>query len=236
MAKKLEGLKVAVLAADGFEQLELTSPLKELQRQGAQVEVISLRPGKIQGMNALLPGKKVPVDRLVHNAEPAAYDALLLPGGFVSPDLLRQSEAARGFVRAMDAAGKPIAVICHGPWLLVSAGLVRGRRLTSWPGIKDDIENAGGEWWDKPVVRDGNWVSSRGPQDLRKFNKAMVELLARRTAQAPEAGAPAARRILAPARWLAGVAALAAGGVAVARLAQRGRRALGSMAATEEAV
>lgn len=226
MAKKLEGLKVAVLAADGFEQLELTSPVKELRRQGAQVEIISLRPGKIMGMNALLPGKRVQVDRLVQNAEPAAYDALLLPGGFVNPDLLRQSEAAIAFVRAFDEAGKPIAVICHGPWLLASAGLVRDRRLTSWPGIKDDLINAGAIWEDKPVVREGNWVSSRGPHDLRKFNKAMVELFAQRARLAPEAqpeampegleGAPQ-RRMPRIARWLAGAAALVATGVGIAR-------------------
>jgi protease I len=232
MAKKLAGLKVAALAADGFEQVELTSPLKELRRHGATVEVISLRPGKIMGMNALLPGKRVQVDRLVQNAEPVAYDALLLPGGFVNPDLLRQSEAALAFVRAFDAAGKPIAVICHGPWLLASAGLVQDRQLTSWPGIKDDIVNAGGRWEDKPVVRDANWVSSRGPHDLRKFNKTMVELFAKRAELLPEALPEALPdglevtpqgRGWAPAGWLAGGAALLGVGVALARAVEQWR-------------
>lgn len=176
--KNLAGMRVAALAADGFEQVELTMPMKTLQRHGANVEIISLRPGKIKGMNALFPGKKLQVDRLVEMADPNEYDALLLPGGFVNPDLLRQSNAALEFVRAFDRAGKPIAVICHGPWVLASAGLTRGRRLTSWPGIKDDLLNAGAQWEDSAVVRDGNWVSSRGPQDIIQFRKAMVELFA----------------------------------------------------------
>ena len=178
--EKLRGLRVAALAADGFEQVELTIPMKALRKAGATVEVVSLRPGAIRGMNLLFPGKKVHVDRLVAKADPAAYDALLLPGGFINPDFLRQSDAALAFVRAFDQAGKPIAVICHGPWVLGSAGLVSGRRLTSWPGIKHDLINAGALWEDRAVVRDGNWVSSRGPHDLRKFKKAVIELFAER--------------------------------------------------------
>ncbi|HEU4328524.1 MAG TPA: type 1 glutamine amidotransferase domain-containing protein [Roseiflexaceae bacterium] len=181
--KELAGLRVAALVADGFEQVELTEPRKALERAGALVDIVSLRPGKIRGVNALYPGKKIEVDHLVQQANPDEYDALLLPGGLMNPDLLRQSEDARAFVRAFDEAGKPIAVICHGPWLLASADLVRGRSLTSWPGIKDDMLNAGALWEDKAVVHDGNWISSRGPHDLPKFNKAMVGLFKER---APE--------------------------------------------------
>lgn len=208
---KLEGLRVAALAADGFEQVELTQPMKELRKQGAVVEVISLRPGHIKGMNLLIPGKKVRVDRLLETADPDVYDALLLPGGFINPDLLRQNEKALEFVRTFDRAEKPIAVICHGPWLLASAGLVRGRRLTSWPGIRDDIVNAGGEWVDEPVVRDRNWVSSRGPQDLKQFKQAMIALFAERTPMAPKK----VQRGMRGGRWLLGGLAVAAVGYAL---------------------
>ena len=173
----LQGLRVAALAADGFEQVELTVPLKALKRAGASVEIVSLRPGTIRGMNLLLPGKQVTVDRLVGAADPAAYDALLLPGGFVNPDFLRQSADARAFVRAFDAAGKPIAVICHGPWVLASAGLVRGRVLTSWPGIKDDLINAGALFEDKDCIIDRHFVSSRRPDDLPAFMKGVLAVL-----------------------------------------------------------
>ncbi len=173
-SRDLDGVRVAVVAADGFEQVELTQPVEALRDQGAVVEVISLRPGSIQGFNLLVPGKQVQVDRTIFTASPKKYDALLLPGGFFNPDFLRQSKYVLRFVRAFDQAGKPIAVICHGPWVLVSAGLVKGRRLTSWPGIQDDIRNSGGIWEDTAVVHDGNWVSSRGPQDIKKFSKAVV--------------------------------------------------------------
>lgn len=176
MAKReLTGVRVAVLAADGFEQVELTRPCKELLRHGASVEIISLRPGAIRGMNMLSKGKKVDVDRTIFTADPQDYDALLLPGGMANPDYLRQSDRALDFVRSFDRAGKPIAAICHAPWVLISAGLVRGRRLTSWPGIKDDVINAGGIWEDQAVVRDGNWISSRSPMDLMQFDRAIVE-------------------------------------------------------------
>jgi len=171
----LRGVRVAVVAADGFEQVELTSPRDALLREGASVEVVSLRPGSILGMNLLVPGKNVKVDRTVFTAHAEDYDALLIPGGFVNPDFLRQSESVLDFVRAFDRAGKPVATICHGPWVLVSAGLVPGRRLTSWPGIQDDVRNAGGIWEDKAVVKDGNWISSRSPADLLQFNRAIVE-------------------------------------------------------------
>ncbi|HEX2092863.1 MAG TPA: type 1 glutamine amidotransferase domain-containing protein [Longimicrobiaceae bacterium] len=179
MAKpNLEGLRVAALVADGVEQVELTKPREVLEDAGAEVEVVSLRPGSIRAMNLMKPGKRIEVDRTILTAQPDHYDALLLPGGHFSPDLLRQSDQALEFVREFDRAQKPVAVICHGPWVLVSADLVRGRRLTSWPAIQDDVRNAGGAWRDEAVVRDGNWVSSRGPQDLRKFCGAMLELFA----------------------------------------------------------
>ncbi len=191
--KKLSGRRIAVLAADGFEQVELTIPLKALRAEGAEVEVISLRSGKIRGMNLDQPGKAVSVDKTLAEANPAHYDGLLLPGGFINPDLLRQSREARAFVRAMDAAKKPIAVICHGPWLLASAELLPGRRLTSWPGIRDDLVHAGAVWRDEPVVRDGNWVSSRGPQDLVPFTSAIIDHFAEDAplTATPEAGSTA---------------------------------------------
>jgi protease I len=172
--KKLQGCRVAVLAADGFEQIEVTSPIKALEKNGAEVEIISLRPGNIKGMNLFSPGKKIHVNRTVFTADPDDYDALHIPGGFINPDFLRQSQRVLDFVREFDQAGKPISVICHGPWVLASAGLVKGRTLTSWPGIKDDVKNAGGIWKDKTVVQDRNWVSSKGPLDLPVFNQAMV--------------------------------------------------------------
>ena len=176
----LEGMRVAVLAADGFEQVELTVPVKRLRRLGAQVEILSLRPGRIRGMNLHSPGKRVPVDRTVYSARPEQFDALFLPGGFISPDLLRQNERVLDFVRDFDATGKPIAFICHAAWILISAGLVEGRKLTSWPGIRTDVENAGGVWRDKAVVQQGNWLSSRGPEDLPRFRRAIARHFARK--------------------------------------------------------
>jgi protease I len=177
MARKtLKGIRVGVLAADGFEQVELTLPVRALRKRGAQVDIISLHKGRIRGMNLMWPGKKVRVDETVERVRPKDFDALLIPGGFVNPDKLRQSEEVLDFVREMDRHGRPIATLCHGPWVLVSAGLVSGRKLASWPGIKDDIRNAGAEWMDESGVRDGRWFSSRGPHDMRHFIKGMVAL------------------------------------------------------------
>ncbi len=177
MAKKtLKGIRVGVLAADGFEQVELTIPVRALRKRGAQVDIISLHKGRIRGMNLMWPGKKVRVDETIHRVNPADFDALLIPGGFVNPDQLRQSEEVLNFVREFDRQGRPIATLCHGPWVLVSAGLASGRKLASWPGIKDDLRNAGAEWVDEPGVRDERWFSSRGPHDMRTFLKGMVEL------------------------------------------------------------
>lgn len=179
MAKKvLAGMRVAVLAADGFEQVELTGPVKKLRKAGARVDIVSLRLGDIRGMNLIALGKQVKVDTTVFNADADDYDALFIPGGFANPDFLRQSEHALMFVRAFEHASKPIGVICHAPWVLLSAGLAYGRRLTSWPGISDDVRNAGATWENSAVVRDRNWISGRGPQDLPVFEKALVEFLA----------------------------------------------------------
>jgi protease I len=141
----------------------------------AKVDVVSLRHGRIRGVNLHEPASRVGVDKTVEEADPNAYDALLLPGGFINHNLLRQSQRAREFVRAFDTAGKPIASLCHGPWVLASAGLLQGRTLTSWPGIRDDLVNAGARWLDQEVVRDGNLVTSRGPQDLKPFVQEVIK-------------------------------------------------------------
>lgn len=173
--KPLTGIRVAILAADGVEQIELTSPWEALYKAGAELFLISLRRGKIQAMNALIPGKRIPVDATLDEVHPASFAALLLPGGFVSPDLLRQNAQAINFVNSFTRTNKPIASICHGPWLLASAGALRGRTITSWPGIQDDMRNAGAIWQDEPIVVDGNLLTSRGPQDIKKFNKRLVQ-------------------------------------------------------------
>lgn len=176
--RRLSGRKIAVLAADGFEKVELVVPVRALQLSGADVDIVSLRKGRIRGVNLHMPASRVGVDKVVTDADPDAYDGLLVPGGFINPDLLRQSAAARDFVRAFDHSGKPIVTLCHGPWVLASAGLLTGRTLTSWPGIRDDLVNAGATWLDREVVRDRNLVTSRGPQDLRAFVPAMLDAFA----------------------------------------------------------
>lgn len=217
--RKLKGMRVAVLAADGFEQAELTRPVKRLEHEGARVTIVSLHKGRIRGMNLLVPGRKVRVDATLRDVKAADFDALLLPGGFMNPDFLRQSALALDFVKDADLLDMPIAVICHGPWLLASAGLLEGRHVTSWPGIRNDMENAGAHWTDEPVVRDGNWVSSRGPHDLLAFEHALVELFAERMSPAithRETAAPGWPR------WVAGGLAAAA----TLGLVARGRKAL----------
>jgi protease I len=174
---------MAVLAADGFEKVELVVPLRALQLAGAKVDIVSLRRGRIRGVNLHMPATRVGVDKLVTEADPDSYDGLLLPGGFINPDLLRQSAAARDFVRAFDHNGKPIVTLCHGPWVLASAGLLTGRTLTSWPGIRDDLVNAGATWLDREVVWDRNLVTSRGPQDMRAFVPAMLDIFSQPKSQ-----------------------------------------------------
>ena len=181
--RRLKGRNIAVLAADGFEKVELVVPLRALQLARAKVDVVSLRKGRIRGVNLHMPASRVGVDKVVTDADPDDYDGLLLPGGFINPDLLRQSAPARDFVRAFDHSGKPVVTLCHGPWVLASAGLLTGRTLTSWPGIRDDLVNAGATWLDREVVRDRNLVTSRGPQDLQAFLPAMLGLFAEPTNQ-----------------------------------------------------
>jgi protease I len=174
----LKGMRVAILATDYFEESELREPKRALEQAGAQTRVIAPQAGHIQGVRHVERGESIPVDLTLDQANPDDFDAVLLPGGALNADALRVHARAQEFVRRCDAAGKPIAVICHGPWLLVSAGLVKGRTLTSYHTIQDDIRNAGGTWVDQEVVRDRNWVSSRSPRDLPAFNRAMIELFA----------------------------------------------------------
>ncbi len=178
--ERLRGRRIAVLAADGFEKVELTFPVMALRLAGANVDIISLRRGRIRGVNLHEPASRVHVDQTVDDADPNGYDGLLVPGGFINPDLLRQSAAARAFVRWFDEQHKPIASLCHGPWVLASADCVKGRTLTSWPGTRDDMVNAGATWLDEEVVRDGNLVTSRGPQDLLPFIRAIKRLFSER--------------------------------------------------------
>ncbi len=176
--RKLEGMRVAILATDDFEQAELIEPRKALEEAGAQTTVIAPKPGQIKAVKHDEIVGDVKVDMTLNDANPEDFDAILLPGGALNADALRVVNAAQEFVRYMDDSGRPIAVICHGPWLLVSADLVDGRTLTSYHTIQDDIRNAGGQWMDREVVRDQNWVSSRQPSDIPAFNREMISLFA----------------------------------------------------------
>src|SRR6059058_5252291 len=211
--------------------------MKALQAAGAKVDVISLRHGNIRSVNLHEPPSRVHVDKTIAEADPDDYDGLLLPGGFINPDLLRQSAEARGFVRAFDRAGKPIASLCHGPWVLASAGLLQGRTLTSWPGVRDDLVNAGATWLDQEVVRDGNLVTSRGPQDLQAFVPAMLDAFAspRQVSGASPSGSSASAQASDPQRDQPPSVAVGAlqwtprptfvvGGVALAAAAGRSRQ------------
>ncbi len=174
----LDGKKVAFLAADGVEQVELEQPWKAVQEAGGATELISLQEGGIQGFDHLEKGRTFTVDRSVANADAGDYDGLVVPGGVANPDFLRRDENAVGFVRGFFEDGKPVAVICHGPWILVEADVVRGRRLTSFPSLRTDIRNAGGEWVDEEVCVDGGLVTSRNPDDLPAFCSKLVEEIA----------------------------------------------------------
>lgn len=182
--KNLEGLKVAILATDDFEESELKEPRKALQNVGAETLVISPKSGEIQAMKHDEKTDKIKVDMSLEQANPADFDAVLLPGGALNADALRMEKKAQEFVRQMDRSGKPLAVICHAPWLLVSAGLVRGRKMTSYHTIQDDLRNAGANWEDSEVVRDRNWVSSRQPDDLPAFNREMISVFSEQSGRA----------------------------------------------------
>lgn len=177
MSSELRGKKVAILATDGFEQVELTEPRKALSNVGATTVVIAPKNGEIKGWNKKDWGQAVKVDLTLADANPHDYDALLLPGGVMNPDHLRMDPAAVNFVRQFVSTGKPIAAICHGPWTLVEADALRGRTVTSWPSLKTDIKNAGATWVDQAVVTDGQFIFSRKPDDIPAFNKALIEAL-----------------------------------------------------------
>jgi protease I len=176
VAETLKNKKVAILAADMFERVELEEPRQALEDAGADVEIVSIHDGEIRGFDHFDPANTVKVDRTVEEVSPDDYDALMIPGGVGNPDQLRGDESAVEFVRGFHQAGKPIAVICHGPWVLVESGVVRGKRVTSWPTLETDIRNAGGDWVDGEVVVDGNLVTSRKPDDLPAFNREMTRL------------------------------------------------------------
>ena len=171
----LSGKKIAILSTDGFEQVELTEPKKALEEAGGKTEVISPHGGEIKGWKFTEWGDKVKVDREVKTAKAEDYDALFLPGGAMNPDKLRMDPDAVKFVRKFFDSAKPVAAICHGPQMLIEAGVVKGRKLTSWPSLKTDLKNAGAEWTDQQVIVDKNLVTSRKPDDIPAFNRSMIE-------------------------------------------------------------
>src|SRR5687768_5042417 len=175
MTHELLHKRVAILAADGFEQVELTKPKEALEEAGATVSIISTNSDQIQGMHHADKGDSFDVDMPVSDAHADEFDALMIPGGLMNPDTLRSAPEALEFVRAFFRAGKPVAAICHAPWVLIDAGVVRGRRLTSWPAIQSDVKNAGGTWVDEEVVVDNGLVTSRRPDDIPAFNRKMIE-------------------------------------------------------------
>lgn len=175
MTEQLSNKKVAILATDGVEQVELTQPKQALEQAGAQAHVISPKSGSIQGWNHYDKGDQIPVDVSLESANPNDYDALVLPGGVVNPDQLRTEPKAVEFIKSFFEAGKPVAAICHGPWTLIEADVVKGRTLTSWPSLQTDLRNAGATWVDQEVVVDQGLVTSRNPQDIPAFNSKIIE-------------------------------------------------------------
>src|SRR4051794_19070170 len=235
--RTLKGRRIAVLAADGFEKVELTVPLRALRAAGAKVDVVSLKRGRIRGLNLNLPASRVRVDRTVEQAGAGDYDGLLVPGGFINPDLLRQSAPARALVREFVQSGKPVVTLCHGPWVLASAGVLEGRTLTSWAGIRDDVVNAGATWLDQEVVREGNLTTSRGPQDMAAFVPAMLDAFAAGSQAATTSdSAPASdpqrssppELVTAATRWAPKPSTVAVAGVGLAALASRTARRAGA--------
>ncbi len=178
MKNQLEGKKVAILATDGFEQSELFEPKKALEEAGAKVMIVSLKSGEIKGWDEKDWGKTIAVDLAVSDANAEDFDALQLPGGVMNPDSLRTDETVLKFVKAFFDAGKPVAAICHAPWTLINAGVVKGREMTSYPTLRVDLENAGAKWTDSEVVVDNGLVTSRNPNDIPAFNKKLIEEIA----------------------------------------------------------
>jgi protease I len=181
--KALTGRKIAILVADGFEQVELLEPLKALQDAGAEVLIVSPKDDRVRGWNHTEWGKEVDVDVRLNEAKPEDFDALQLPGGVINPDKLRMDRSAVRFVKAFFDANKPVAAICHGPWTIIETGNVKGRRMTSWPSLKTDLINAGAEWVDEEAVVNENLVTSRKPDDIPAFNREMIKLFAQRNNQ-----------------------------------------------------
>ncbi|WP_026432044.1 type 1 glutamine amidotransferase domain-containing protein [Paracidovorax oryzae] len=169
--------RVALLVTDGFEQAELAGPRDALQRAGFDAQIVAPKPGQVQGFNHVDKADRFDVDQTLDQASPDTFDAVVLPGGVVNADELRTNEKARAFVQAIDRAGKPVAVICHGAWLLIDAGLVKGKTLTSWPSLATDLRNAGAQWVDRPVQVEGRWISSRKPDDIPQFNEQILKTL-----------------------------------------------------------
>jgi protease I len=176
MAESLKGARIAIVATDGFEQSELIEPRKALEAEGAQVDIIAPKDGDIQGMEHHDKGSKVHVDRTIDQVKPEDYAALVLPGGVANPDALRTMPNIVVFIKRFFEENKPVAAICHGPWTLVEAGVVRGITMTSWPSLKTDLRNAGANWVDREVVRDGKLLTSRKPDDLPAFCREMIDL------------------------------------------------------------
>jgi protease I len=193
MRQNLNGLKVAILVADGFEQVELTAPKQALEEADAQTQIVSPVEGEVQGWHHYDEGDRFPVDVPLAQADANDYDALLLPGGVANPDQLRMQPAAVQFVKAFFDAGKPVAAICHGPWTLIEAGVVKGRTITSWPSLKTDLLNAGAKWVDQEVVTDNGLVTSRKPADLPAFNQKMIEEFAEGIHRQPRSAGTGAR-------------------------------------------
>ena len=179
MSDELKGRKIAILATDGYEQVELTDPKKHVEAAGATAEVLSVKEGSIKGWKFTDWGDSVKVDKLVGKANVDDYDALILPGGQINPDKLRLEKDAVAFIKKFAESGKPVAAICHGPWTLIEAGVVKGKTMTSWPSLRTDLTNAGANWVDKEVVEDGNLITSRKPEDIPAFSKKLIEAVAK---------------------------------------------------------
>ncbi|GJD53912.1 General stress protein 18 [Methylobacterium crusticola] len=188
-SETFNGLKVAILVTDGFEQVEMTEPRKALDAAGAETQLVSPKDGQVKAWKFTEWGDTFPVNMPLDSARPEDFDAILLPGGVINPDKLRTLPEAVGFVKAFFDAGKPVASICHGPWTIIEAGAARGRRLTSWPSLQTDLRNAGADWVDQPVVVDGNLVTSRKPDDIPAFNPEVIRLFASARGQSRQTAA-----------------------------------------------